>query len=140
MPYIGNTGQGATITLGTTGAVGCVRSMQLPEWVVEKIEANCLETVGFGRYTSGDLVDPGDATFETVFDAVVAIPTPGTVETITVTFPIGDSANTTAAVYTGTGFLTTSGAPNLATNELMVLSLVFAFDGDTGPTFTPESA
>lgn len=140
MAYLGDTGQGATLTLDTTGAVGCVRSLQLPEWVMEKIEANCLETVGFGKYVPGDLTDPGEIVAEAVFDASLTPPDPGEVQTVTVEFPIGDSANTTAATLSGTGFITTTALPNMAINELMTLTITIAFDGDTGPAYTAEAA
>jgi len=139
MAYVGDTGQGGTLTLETTGAVGCIRNMQLPEWVMEKIEANCLETVGFGRYVPGDLTDPGDIVAEAVFDASLVIPTGGVVETVTVQLPIGDPANTVNATLAGTAFISSSQLPNMATNELMVLGLTISFDGDTGPTYTPEA-
>ena len=140
MAYIGNTGQGATLTLATTGAVGCVRSMQLPDWTVEKIDASCLDTTGYMRYISGDLIDPGDVEVVAVFDAAIDIPTPGVVEDITIDFPIGVDTNTTPAQLTGSGFISVSGLPNLAINELMELRLTVSFDGDTGPAFTKEAA
>ena len=140
MAYVGDTGQGMVVTLATTGAVGCARSIQLPDWVMEKIDASCLDTTGFMRYIPSDLTDPGDVVMETIFAATNDIPEPGTIEDITITFPIGDEANTVAATLTGSGFISTTGMPNAAMNELMVLTLTFSFDGDTGPAYTVEAA
>ena len=139
--YLGDTGQGALLTLEDTGIIGCVRSMQLPEWVMEKIDASCLDTTGFMKYIPGDLVDPGEIVAEIIFDATVPVPVPdGVVETVTVEFPLGRAVNTTKAKLTGSAFITISGLPNMAINELMVLNITIAFDGGTGPIFTPESA
>ena len=140
MAYVGDTGVGMTITLGTTGDVGCVRTATLPEWAMEKIDATCLDSTGFIRYIPGDLTDPGDVTMEAIFAATNNIPEPGTVETITITFPIGDSANTVAATLTGTGFISSVQLPTAAVNELMTLNITFSFDGDTGPAYTVEAA
>ena len=139
MAYVGDTGQGATLTLGTTGAVGCIRSMQLPEWAMEKVDASCLDTTGFMRYIPGDLTDPGDIVAEAVFDATLEIPPGGIVETVTVQFPIGDPLNAVPATLVGTAFISSRGLPNMAINELMVLGLTISFDGDTGPSYTIES-
>ena len=140
MAYVGDTGQGATLTLATTGAVGCVRTMQLPEWAMEKVDASCLETTGFMRYVPGDLTDPGEIVATVVFDASVAIPEGGVVGAVTGQFPIGDPAHTVNATLAGTGFISTRSLPNMATNELMEMTLTIPFDGDTGPDFTPEAA
>lgn len=139
MAYVGDTGQGAAVTLDTTGAVGCARSIQLPEWVMEKVDATCLETTDFMRYVPADLSDPGEAVIEAIFAATNDVPKPGTIEDITITFPIGDPTNTVAATLTGSGFISTTAMPNMATSELMVLTITFAFDGDTGPAYSVEA-
>lgn len=140
MAYLGDTGQGAALTLGTTGAVGAVRSIKMPTWAMEKIDASDLTTTSFRKYVPGDLTDPGDITVEVIFNATIAIPTPGTVETVTLTLPIGQSANADAGDLSGTAFITSVDMPNLAINELMTMTLVVSFDGDTGPTWDTESA
>ncbi len=135
-----DTGQGAVLLLETTGDIGCPRSLQLPEWVMEKVESDCLATVGFGTYVTGDLTDPGEIVAEVVFDSELPIPEGGVVETVTITFRLSNPANTTAAVLSGTGFITSRALPNLIKNELNVMTVTIAFDGYTGPAFTPESA
>lgn len=140
MAYVGDTGVGMTITLATTGAIGCIQTAQLPDWAMEKLDATCLDSTGFIRYIPGDLTDPGDVTMNAIFNAANDIPEPGTVEDITITFPIGDSANSVAATLTGSGFISSVTLPNAAVNELMMLTVVFSFDGDTGPAYTQEAA
>ena len=140
MSAIGDTGQGATVVFDPVSSIGRVRGIQLPEWVMEKIDASALETVGFMSYIPGDLTDPGDCQIEAVFDSENDIPTNGVIETLTVTLPIADATNTVAGVLTGTGFITTTGLPNMAINELMTLNITFSFDGETGPAYTAEAA
>ena len=138
MTYVGMTGQGATVTLSSTGNVGCVRSIKLPEWAQEKIDASCLDTTGFKRYIAGDLTDPGQVEITAVFEN--AIPLPGVDEDITVTFPIGTSGNTQAGTLTGSGFVMSVSAPSLEMDSLLEISLTFCFDGATGPAYAPEAA
>ncbi len=134
------TGQGTTAVLTTNAITGCVRSLTLPELTQDKIDASCLDTTGFMKYIPGDLTDPGECQLEIIFDptfdfdAIV-----GVVDTLTITFAIGDPTNTINATLTGTGFITNYSLPDLSTNNLAVVNVTFAFDGDTGPAFTVES-
>lgn len=150
MPYQGMTGQGTTAVLTSGAIVGCVRSLTLPEMTQDKIDASCLATVGFMKYIPGDLTDPGECQMEIIFDPSFDFSsTPGdtedvdglvgNVDTLTITFPIGDPANTSNATLSGTGFITNYNLPDLSTNTLAVVNVTFCFDGDTGPTFTPEA-
>ena len=140
MPYQGMTGQGTTAVLTTNAITGCVRSLTLPELTQDKIDASCLDTTGFMKYIPGDLTDPGECQLEIIFDptfdfdAIV-----GVVDTLTITFAIGDPTNTINATLIGTGFITNYSLPDLSTNNLAVVNVTFAFDGDTGPAFTVES-
>lgn len=140
MTYVGMTGQGATAILSTTGAVGCIRSIKLPEWAQEKIDASCLDTVGFKRFIAGDLTDPGQVELTAVFDASLGMPLPGVDEDITVTLPIGDPDNTTNATLTGSGFVMSVSQPSMEIDNLLEISLTFCFDGATGPAYSPEAA
>lgn len=137
----GDTGQGATLTLSVTGAVGRIRTMQLPTWAMEKIDMTALDSVDWMCSTPGDITDPGELTAEVIFDSEIAVPAPGTIEDATVDFPIQIDTNVSAATLVGSGFLTETQLPNMATNELMVMNITFAYDGNgTVPAFTPEAA
>lgn len=141
MAYVGMTGQGTTAVLTTAAIVGCVRSIALPNLSQEKIDASCLDTTGFTRYIPGDLTEVGECQLTLIFDptydwtAVV-----GAIDTLTVTFPIGTTGNTTNAVFAGSGFVMSYDLPDLSLNSLAEVTVNFCFDGDTGPTWTPESA
>ena len=76
------------------------------------------------------------------FDPSIDIPTPGTVETLTITFPIGDSANTTNATLIGSGFISSVSQPTVDINGLLEMQITFAFDGDSAspPTYSAEAA
>ena len=141
MAYQGMTGQGTTAVLTGGAIVGCVRSLTLPELTQDKIDASCLDTTGFMRYISGDLTDPGEVQMEIIFDPSFDFTgLVGATDTLTITFPIGDDANATNATLIGTGFITSYSLPDLSTNNLAVVNVTFAFDGDTGPAFSPEAA
>ena len=139
MTYVGMTGQGATATLSTTGAVGCIRSIKLPEWAQEKIDASCLETTGFKRSIAGDLTDPGQVELTAVFDPSIAMPLPGVYEDITITLPLGDPTSTTNATLTGSGFAMSISQPSMEIDSLLEISLTFCFDGETGPAYSVEA-
>lgn len=140
MTYAGMTGQGTTAVLTTNAITGCVRSLTLPELTQDKIDASCLDTTGFMRYISGDLTDPGEVQMEIIFDPTFDFDgIIGVSDTLTITFALGTSTNTTQATLIGTGFITNYSLPDLSTNNLAVCNVTFAFDGVTGPAFTPES-
>ncbi len=143
MAFVGMTGQGATVNLSVTGAIGCIRSIKLPEWTQEKVDASCLNTTGFKRYIAGDLTEPGQVEMTAVFDPANGVPDPsagelGAEETITVTFPVANEGGD-AAVLTGKGFLMSVGLPSMEVDNLLEVNFTFCFNGDEDnpPTFTP---
>jgi len=133
-----DTGSGATLTLATTGAVGTIKSMTLPEFTIDKLETSDLSTTDYKTYVKTDLAEPGELTAEIFFDGDVAVPSLGVAETVTVTFPKVIATNT-AANLAGTGFITGYKMPELQTGELQMATLTIAFDGLTDPAFTVEA-
>jgi hypothetical protein len=134
----GSTGQGTTVAFTTAGAISCVRSITLPEWSMETIDAACLNDVGFAKKIAGDLVDAGTVELTVVFELTDAPYTPdGVQDTITVTFP---SAGATGGVLTGTGYITSCTLPSVEINGLLEQTIVFTFDAETGPTWTAGTA
>lgn len=135
-----DTGQTATLTFGTTGYTANRRMIGGSTFSRPKISKTHLGTADFEEYFPGDLDEPGEFEVEFEFDPGVsgAIPGRGTVETVTVTYPIktGQSAGGTLA---GTGFIMEVQTPELRTNTLMVQKAKIAWDGGTGPTFTAGS-
>ena len=133
--------QGTTVTLTTGGAVGCVRSVSLPEFSLEAIDASCLEDAagGFMKKLAGGLIDGGEV--QVTYVSVDAPDVPdGNQDTITIVVPqvtgTPPGTNGTQAGYTmsGTGFISSTSGGSLEINGLMENSFTFVFDGDTGPT------
>ena len=142
------TGQGTTAVLTTAAIVGCVRSIALPDFVLEKIDASCLDTVGFMKYIPGDLTDPGECQLELIFDPTydfdgadairAGTGIMGRQDTLTITFLKQNVASAAGAILSGVGFVTNYSLPDLSTNSLAVVGVTFAFDGSTGPVWTKE--
>lgn len=133
--------QGTTVTLTTGGAVGCVRSVSLPEFSLEAIDASCLEDAagGFMKKLSGGLIDAGEVQVTYVSVGAPDVPD-GSQDTLTIVVPAVNalSSNGTQAGYTitGTGFISSASGGSLEINGLMENSFTFVFDGDTGPTIS----
>lgn len=136
-----DTGQGATLTLATTGSVGTIRSLTLPDITIDTLEDSDLSTTGFKTYVKTDLAEPGTIQAEILWDATSnSLPTLGTPETVTVTFPIHTSSNTTNATFAGTGFISGIKMPDMQIGELQVATLTIQLDGKTDPAFTAEAS
>ena len=130
MPYsatiTGQTGQGSTVTIGS--AVGCVRSVTLPTFSMDSIDASCLSDTGFMKKISADLSDAGEVQIVAAYGGASQELT-GEQETITITFGDGGSLS-------GTGFISAVDHGSLETGGLMEITTTFTFDGDTGPAYT----
>lgn len=134
-----DTGQGATLTLATTGTIGAIRSLTLPEFIIDKLEDSDLSTTGFKTYIKTDLAEPGEIVAEVLWNADTnTVPALGVQETVTVTWPIHTATNTTAANLAGTGFITGIKLPDMNTGELQVATITIAYDGKTDPAYTGE--
>ena len=129
MPYsatiTGQTGQGSTVTIAS--AVGCVRSVTLPTFSMDSIDASCLSDTGFMKKISADLSDAGEVQIVAAYGGASQELT-GTQETITITFGDGGSLS-------GTGFISAVDHGSLETGGLMETTTTFTFDGDTGPAY-----
>lgn len=132
----GSTGQGTSVAFTTAGAVACLRSLTLPEWSMEEIESSCLSDTGFGKKIVGDLVDAGNVSMTMVFELDDSPMTPdGVNDTLTITFPT-PPAGATGATLSGTGFISSCTLPEVTIGGLLEQTVVFTFDGETGPTWT----
>ena len=129
MPYsatiTGQTGQGSTVAIAS--AVGCVRSVTLPTFSMDSIDASCLSDTGFMKKISADLSDAGEVQIVAAYGGASQELT-GTQETITITFGDGGSLS-------GTGFISAVDHGSLETGGLMETTTTFTFDGDTGPAY-----
>ena len=134
----GFTGQGTTVALTTGGSVACVRSLTLPTWSMDSIDASCLSDTGYMKKIAADLVDAGTVQVTAVFEPTDTPFTPdGVSDTITITLP---SAGATGGILTGTGFISECTLPSVEIGGLLEQSFTFTFDGETGPTYTAGTA
>ena len=134
----GFTGQGTTVALTTGGSVSCVRSLTLPTWSMESIDASCLSDTGFMKKIAADLVDAGTVQVTAVFEPTDEPYTPdGVQDTITITLP---TAGATGGILTGTGFISEATLPSVEIGGLLEQTFTFTFDGETGPTYTAGTA
>lgn len=137
-----DTGAGATLVLTTTGAVGTIRNIKLPEFTIDSLDTSALGTTTYMEKTKTDLADPGEITAEILFDGTVSVPSLGVHETVTVTFPKIVASNT-AATLAATGFIRSYQMPELQVGELQIATITIALDGGynsgTEPTWTKEA-
>lgn len=130
-----DTGHDSTLTL-SGGFTAKWRKIGAVEQELEKVEDTVLDSTS-KEYLPGDVAEPGEFEVEAAFSMGQALPALGSVQTITITAPL-KTGQATAANLAGTGFLRKRTAmPELATNTLQVEKLTIAFDGKTGPAFTP---
>jgi len=137
MPKTGNSG---TISLSESGL--SLAFTKIGEWQTTrgKLAVDHLGSTGFKPQIPDDLADPGEIEVEALFDPTVDLADISEeVETITVTYPKEDPTKV-AANLSGTGFLIAVGTPELVNGSVSKQKFKVAFDGDTGPTFTPEVA
>ena len=135
---LGYTGQGTVVALTTGGAVACIRSLTLPTWSMDAIDASCLSDTGFMKKIAADLVDAGTVQCTVVFqEGDVPFQPDGVQDTITITLPQYDDGGTpTTGVLTGTGFVSEATLPSMEIGGLLEQSFTFTFDGETGPTYS----
>lgn len=134
---VGTTGQGSTVALTTGGSVTNVRSLQLPDWVMEAIDASCITDSGFAQKVAGDLVDGGEVVVTVLFERTSSLYAPSSTEdTLTITFPLPTGGTPVAATLVGTGFVSKCSLPKMDVNGLLEQTFTFVFNGATGPTFT----
>ena len=136
MPIIGTTGQGTTVSMTGGGSTACVRSVTLPTWSMESIDASCLSDEGFMKKIAADLCDAGSVQVTSVFpvDGSASEPS-GDEDTITITLPAVSSTGT-GGILTGTGFISEVTLPSIEIGGLLEQTITFTFDGVTGPAFT----
>lgn len=135
-----DTGNGATLTLGTSGFTGTIIELTGSEETRGKLESSYLATQNRKTYEPDDLVESGEFGGRYYTDgAVNSHPNIlGAAETGTITYPL-KSGQSTPATLVGSGFFTRRKHPDMKNGELMVGEFTFSWDGKTGPTYTPGS-
>lgn len=134
-----DTGNGVTLTLGTSGWTLNVVSIAVAGQTLEMLDDSDLATTGHVEKLAADLTDAGSFTATCRLNQSGDVPVPvKTAESATITFGLL-SGESTAATLAGTGNVTAGGDINIANNEIMNTTLTFTWDGRTGPTFTAGS-
>lgn len=133
-----DTGNSATISFGTSSFTAAYTEIGGTEQELPKIMTSHLGTSTKHTYIPGDLYEPGEMDCEFQYDPDTEPPI-GTVETITVTYPI-PTGKTGGATLAGTGFISKRKTASLKNNELMVGTYTVCWDGLTGPTFTDATS
>ncbi len=133
-----DTGHGATITFGTSGFTADFRVIGEHQEAGGKIDITHLGSGDTNQYLPQDTIDPGEIELELIFDSAATLPPLHTPETITITLPTPDGL-TTPATLIGTGFGIDRTKPAAKTNELSMAKYKIAFDGLTGPDWTPAA-
>ncbi len=145
MALTGDTGNGATLVFaagmgfGTATTSLSVISITQGEETVGTVDVSTLATTDCMESIPSDLREVGEssASFKWITTANAAT-LPGAAGTVTITWPIR-SNETTAASYTGTGFITGWTPPSFQNGELQTGEIKWKWDGDTGPTYTKAS-
>jgi hypothetical protein len=129
-----DTGNSATIVFGTSGFTAKYHEIGGCEQEIPKIQDSHLGTVNWATTQPGDLKDPGEIECEFQWSAD-AQPPIGTVETVTITYPLS-GAHTVGATLAGTGYICKRKSSALKNNTLLIGNFTFCWDGKTAPVFT----
>lgn len=143
MTITGDTGNGATFTLTTQTAIANykINKISIGELSYDMIDVSHLGTTGHVEQIIGDLEKGGDITLDfhhSVYATAVTVTR--SVDTATITFPVGpNQTTTTGATYVCSGYVTSVKLPDLENNVAQAGQIKFMPDGDTGPTYTRGS-
>jgi len=127
------TGHGASISLASLTLAYAVRRIGEMLFNTPPVQSSHLGTVDWHEYLPGDLAEHSPIDVEVLFSNDADLPTKGTEDTMTITFPLR-SGETTAATLAGLGHFTQVGYPSFVTNELQAVTLQWQWK--TKPTFT----
>lgn len=144
MSLIGDTGNGATLTLTTQTAANSfkITKIVVGETTLNMLDVSNLATAGIMERIASDLASVGDATIDYVFSAqATAVAITGLVDTCLITLPVFTSQTTTVgATYSGSGVVTSvKPIPDLQNGMVQMGQFKFSYDGNTGPTYTRGS-
>ncbi len=143
MANVGDTGNGATVTLATQTAMNSfkIESIDVGEVSIDMLDVSHLGTSGDMERIASDLRKHGDWTLTVIHNpAATAVTVTGSVDTATITFPVySTQTTTTGATFAASGVITSVKLPTLANGQVQKAVYKFAPDGDTGPTYTRGS-
>lgn len=142
MALVGDTGNGATLTFGTTSTSLLWDNIQIGEESIDMLDVSVLGTTAFKEMIASDLKETPEVTVTFVTDTTDAHVTVGAApETITITPPQRTTETTSGSSYAGTAVITSfKMIGELANGTIQKGELKFKYDGDTGPTWTAAVA
>lgn len=133
-----DTGNGATLTFGTSGLTGCFTEIDPSEQTRDALEDSCLTTTGQKTYVPGDLVEPGELRGKLFFDPTADLPAFNVPEVVTKTYPLPAGASTPGTL-SGTGFFVGIKPPMVRNGALMEVEFRVKWDGKTDVVYTPAA-
>ena len=143
MSLTGDTGNLATFTLTTQTSVAALKvtKIAIGEITLDMLDVSTLATTGFMEEIASDLKKAPEVTIDyVVSQSATNIDVTGSVDTATITFPVGSAQTTTnGATFAGTGVVTSIKLPDFENGSILTGQAKFKFDGDTGPTYTRGS-
>jgi len=140
MTATADTGNLAEASLSSSTLGAAVRRIGAWSESVGVIEDSDLSTTGRKTKIFEALADSDGVEIEVEKDINTEVDITAAVETLTIKFPIEPgSGNTTKAQIAGTGKITSVTHGELANGVLMVDTVVFTWNGKTGPTWTDEA-
>lgn len=136
MPLLGDTGQGATATFGTSSLSLAVTKILIGEISIDMLDVSVLATTDYLEMIASDLKKTPEVTLDFVFVTSATAPVVGgAAETMTVTFP-QRTGETAAATLVGTAQFTSFKLPDLQLGQIQAGQCKWKYNGDTGPTYT----
>lgn len=136
MALIGDTGNGATATFGTSSLSLAITNIQIGEISIDMLDVSTLATTDFEEMVSSDLKKAPEVTLNVLFVASATAPVVGgAAETMTITWPLF-TGTTGAATLAGTAQFTSFKLPDLQNGQIMSAQVKWKFNGDTGPTYS----
>ena len=133
-----DTGNGTTLSLGTSGFSASIIRIGEIEQEIEALEDSHLGTTTYKTYDVSDLIEGGEFEVEFFYDPDSEPPL-GTVEVATYTWPV-PSGLSNGATLTASGFIRSRTIPESVNGALMRGKYVFKIDGKaTEPTFANAS-
>lgn len=140
MANMGDTGNGATVTFGTSALSLAITEIQIGGITIDMLDVSTLATTDYMIEIGSDLKKAPEVSLKFVFSTLATAPVVGGApETFTTTFPLR-TGEATAANLAGTIVITEFQLPELKNGTVQIGTAKVKFDGDTGPTYTKAVA
>jgi hypothetical protein len=128
-----DTGNGATIALGTTGGTYAVQKISISEVSVNMLDISTLASAGYKEEMPEALKSLPEITVDFLWEDGQVFPDPGSAEeTVTITFPGNDT-------LAGTAHVSAVKYPDAENGAVMMGQFKVKFNGNTGPAYTIAS-